>query len=82
MSMINLITIITLSKLLEHVIKMVERIVEAKQRWYCITRFNILMRQLQEKYLDKREKLYVSFVDLEKAVDKIPQVVVPCKGCE
>ena len=30
------------------------------------------MRQLQEKYLEKRKKLYHIFVDLEKTFDKIP----------
>ena len=31
-----------------------------------------LVKQLQEKYLDKKEKLHFAFVDLEKAFDRAP----------
>ena len=34
------------------------------------------MRQLPEKYLEKRKKLYHIFVDLEKAFDKIPRTAI------
>ena len=32
-----------------------------------------IVRQLQEKYLEKRTMLYHVFVDLEKAFDKVPR---------
>ena len=32
-----------------------------------------IARQLQEKYLHKKRKLYHIFVDLEKAFDRIPR---------
>ena len=35
-----------------------------------------LLRQLQEKYLGKRKNLYLAFVDLEKAFDRVPRRVV------
>ena len=35
-----------------------------------------LLRQLQEKYLGKRKNLYLTFVDLEKAFDRVPRRVV------
>ena len=34
-----------------------------------------LLRQLQEKYLGKRKNLYLAFVDLEKAFDRVPRRV-------
>ena len=33
-------------------------------------------RQLQERYLGNKEKLYFAFVDLEKAFDRVPREVV------
>ena len=35
-----------------------------------------IMRQLQEKYLAKRRNLYLAFVDLEKAFDRVPRKVI------
>ena len=35
-----------------------------------------LLRQLQEKYLGKRKNLYLAFVDLEKAFDRVSRRVV------
>ena len=35
-----------------------------------------IVRQLKEKYLEKRKKLYHIFVDLEKAFDKIPGTAI------
>ena len=35
-----------------------------------------IFRQLQEKYLAKHTKLYMAFVNLEKASDKVPQKVL------
>ena len=35
-----------------------------------------ILRQLQEKYREKRKKLYFGFVDLEKAFDRVPREVV------
>ena len=32
-----------------------------------------ILRQLQEKYLGKKKKLYFAFVDLEKAFDRVPR---------
>ena len=31
-----------------------------------------ILRRLQEEYLDKEKKLYMCFVDLEKAFDRVP----------
>ena len=35
-----------------------------------------ILRQLQEKYSDKRERLYHTFVDLEKAFDRVPRQAI------
>ncbi len=35
-----------------------------------------IARQLQEKYMEKRKKLFLGFVDLEKAFDGVPREVV------
>ena len=35
-----------------------------------------IIRQLQEKYLQKNKKLYFAFIDLEKAFDRVPREVV------
>ena len=34
-----------------------------------------IVRQLQEKYLARNKELWMAFVDLEKAFDRVPQVV-------
>ena len=31
-----------------------------------------ILRRLQEEYLDKEKKLYMCFVDLQKAFDRVP----------
>ena len=35
-----------------------------------------VVRQLQEKYLTANKRLYMAFVDLEKAFDRVPQKVI------
>ena len=35
-----------------------------------------MVRQLQEKFLEKRKDLLFAFVDLEKAFDRVPREVV------
>ena len=32
-----------------------------------------IIRQVQEKYLAKKKKLYFTFIDLEKAFDRVPR---------
>ena len=38
--------------------------------------FIFMVRQLQEKFLEKRKDLFFAFVDLEKAFDRVPREVV------
>ena len=35
-----------------------------------------VVRQLQEKYLAANKRLYMAFVDLEKASDRVPRKVI------
>ena len=37
-----------------------------------------ILRRLQEDYHAKGKKLYVCFMDLEKAVDRVPRKVLEC----
>ena len=35
-----------------------------------------ILRQLQEKFLEKKLQLYFAFIDLEKAFDRVPREVI------
>ena len=73
-------------KLLEHAVKVVERIFEHRIRWQIevddmqfrfmkgkgTTDAIFTLRQMQKKFRVKGRKLYFSFVDLEKAFDRVP----------
>ena len=77
-------------KLLEHSMKIYERIIERRIRDEVninpmqfgfmpgrgTTDGIFLLRQLQEKALEKNRRLYLGFVDLEKAFDRVPRKVV------
>ncbi|XP_056006898.1 uncharacterized protein LOC130050697 [Ostrea edulis] len=77
-------------KLTEQVIKVLERIVESLIRQLVTiddsqfgfgpgrgtTDAIFVVRQLQEKYLVVNKRLYMAFVDLEKAFDSVPRKVI------
>ena len=77
-------------KLLEHMMKMFERIIEKEIRKVIDVgemQFGFMLGkgtidaifiacQLQEKYLGKKKNLYFMFVDLEKAFNRVPRDVV------
>ena len=76
-------------KLLEHAIKIVEKVLERKMRLMVKVdemQFGFMpgkgtmdavfiLKGLQEKYLDKEKKLYMCFVDPEKAFDRVAMKV-------
>ena len=77
-------------KLLEHAIKIVERV--PKRRIRTLINLNemqfkfmpgkrtvdaiFVVRKMQEEYQKKDKKLYICFVDMEKAFDRVPRKVV------
>jgi hypothetical protein len=77
-------------KLLEHAMKVVERVIEKRIREQVkiddmqfgfragrgTTDAIFIVRQLQEKYREKKKNLYFAFIDLEKAFDRVPREVV------
>ena len=77
-------------KLLEHGMKVVERVFERKLRnMVTVNEMQcgfmpgkgtvdalFIARMLQEKYGKKKRRLYMCFVDLEKAFDRVPRKVI------
>src|SRR3989442_518921 len=77
-------------KLLEHVLKVLERVIEARLRKTVkvdemqfgfspgkgTTDAIFIVRQVQEKFLGKQKDLWMAFVDLEKAFDRVPHEVL------
>ena len=77
-------------RLLEHGMKIYERVLERRLRdlvdigdyqyGFCSGRSTtgaiFIVRQLQEKFVLKKKKLYHIFVDLEKAFDRVPREVI------
>ena len=77
-------------KLLEHAMKIVERVLEKRIRElvkvddmrFCFmpgkgtTDALFILRRIQEKFRGREKKLYICFVDLEKAFDRVPRKVM------
>src|SRR5664279_2582017 len=77
-------------KLLGHVMKILERVIEKRVR--CKVSINdmqfgfmpgkgttdaiFIVRQIQERFLEKKRDLWMAFLDLEKAFDRVPREVV------
>ena len=77
-------------KLLEHGMKVLESVLEKRLRGKLsisdmqfgfmpgrgTTDAIFVVRQLQEKFMEKNKKLYYAFVDLEKAFDRVPRAII------
>ena len=71
-------------KLTEQVMKVLERIVDGLIRQLVLTIPSLassqaeafVVRQLQETYLAANKRLYMAFVDLEKAFNRVPRKVI------
>ena len=77
-------------KLIDHVMKVLERLVERRVKSKVAldsmqfgftagkgtTDAIFIVRQVQEKHLAKKRELWMAFVDLEKAFDRVPREVV------
>ena len=77
-------------KLLEHGMKVVERLLEKRlrrlvkvdQMQFCFMPGRstedaiFIFRRIQESYLEKNRKLFICFVDLEKAFDRVRRKVI------
>ena len=65
-------------KILERIIEgRVKKIVKIDEMQFGFMTGNLfIVRQLQEKYLGKKKDLWMAFVDLEKAFDRVPHEVV------
>ena len=44
--------------------------------YFLTTDAIFIVRQLQEKYLGRKRELWMAFLDLEKAFDRVPREVV------
>ena len=77
-------------KLLDQVMKVLERVIEARLRnrvnindmqfGFSAGKGTVdaifILRQVQEKFLEKNKELWMAFVDLEKAFDRVPREVL------
>ena len=67
-------------KILQHIVNTIIKSINNMQFGFIPGRgtadINFMFKQLQEKYLQRKKNVYLAFVNLEKAFDRVPRVIL------
>ena len=69
-----------LMKILQHIVNTIIKSINNMQFGFIPGRgtadTNFMFKQLQEKYLQRKKNVYLAFVNLEKAFDRVPRIIL------
>ena len=67
-------------KILQHIVNTIIKSINNMQLGFIPGRgtadTNFMFKQLQEKYLQRKKNVYLAFVNLEKAFDRVPRIIL------
>ena len=67
-------------KILQHIVNTIIKSINNMQFGFIPGRgtadTNFMFKQLQEKYLQRKKNVYLAFVNLEKAFDRVPRIIL------